>query len=128
MAARRSLWNRISNMSAVVLLLVFTIIVSVIALIVFIIFPESIVFFALRPDSIASGKYLWTLILHIFVHTGPLHLFVNMFVLLSLGGLSERIIGRRRFLLLYLIGGAGAGILAVIAAILFGNGFGERVV
>ena len=39
----------------------------------------------------------------IFVHGGFFHLFINMFVLFSMGGLCERIIGRKRFFWFYLI-------------------------
>ncbi len=76
---------------------------------------------ALKPESILQGKYLWTLISHMFVHGGFGHLFINMFVLFSLGGLSERIIGRKRFFWFYILSGIFAGLLSVFLAGFFGS-------
>lgn len=76
---------------------------------------------ALYPANILQGKYLWTLITHMFMHGGFLHLFVNMFVLYSLGNLSEKIIGRKRYFWLYLLSGVFAGLLSVLLAGYFGN-------
>jgi len=56
-----------------------------------------------------------------FVHGGFFHLFINMFVLFQLGGLSEKIIGRKRFFWFYILSGLFAGILAVILPTLYGN-------
>ncbi len=84
--------------------------------------------FYLKPANILQGKYLWTLLTHIFVHGNFLHLFINMFVLFSLGGLSEKIIGGRRFLWFYIISGVFAGILSVILSGIYGNtALGERI-
>lgn len=128
MAFKNSLIERIRNMSAVGFLILFTFIFSCISFIFIFIYPQSIEFFALQPNSISVGKNLWTILTHMFVHGGPLHLLVNMFVLFSLGSLCERIIGRRRFFVLYFSGGIVAGILAVLASLLFGTGIGERFV
>jgi uncharacterized protein len=84
--------------------------------------------FALKPVNILAGQYLWTLITHMFAHGGIFHLFINMFVLFSLGGLSERIIGRKRFFWFYLSSGIFAGILSVLASGFLGTtDFGARV-
>ena len=90
--------------------------------------PSAIAFFALRPSSIVAGENIWTLVLHMFAHGGILHLFVNMFVLFSLGGLCERLIGKRRFFGVYFISGIFAGALSVAAALLFGRGIGISIV
>ena len=84
-------------------------------------------FFALHPDSIASGEHIQTLVTHIFVHATLLHLFVNMFVLSNLGPLCERIVGRRMFLRFYLFAGIWAGALSAALSLAFGRGWGERV-
>ena len=89
--------------------------------------PDSIKYFALNSNNFFSGKYLWTLITHMFAHGGVLHLFVNMFALFSFGTLCEKIIGRRRFIWFYLVSGIFAGLLSVILSGLFGFGFWERV-
>lgn len=84
--------------------------------------------FALKSTNILQGKYLWSLITHIFVHGSFVHLFVNMFVLFSLGSLCEKIIGRKRFLWFYLVSGLFAGGLSVVLTGYFGNTeFGSRV-
>jgi len=88
---------------------------------------DYISFFALKASSIFQGKYLWTLVVHMFAHVEFWHLLINMFVLFSLGSLCEKIIGRKRFLWFYLISGVFAGALTVVLAGFFGYGFWERV-
>ncbi len=80
-------------------------------------------YLALSPANILHGKYLWTLVTHMFMHASVLHLLVNMFVLYSLGSLSEKIIGRKRFVWFYLISGVFAGLLSVFLAGFYGYGF-----
>ena len=62
-------------------------------------------YIALTPDNVAHGKNIWTLLTHMFSHVMLFHLFENMFSLFFLGTFCERIIGRKRFLLFYLIAG-----------------------
>jgi len=88
---------------------------------------DRIIYFALNPSLIMQGKYLWALLIHMFSHVSYMHLFVNMFALLSLGRLSEKIIGKKRFIWFYLLAGLFAGILAVILSGLFGYGIGEKI-
>lgn len=85
--------------------------------------PDRILYFTITPSEIFQGNYLWTLIVHMFSHASPSHLFVNMFALLSMGKLCERIIGKKRFIWFYLLSGLFAGILSVTLAQLFGYGF-----
>ena len=89
--------------------------------------PDSIKYFALSADNFLGGKYVWTLITHMFAHGGVFHLFVNMFALYSFGTLCEKIIGKRRFVWFYLLSGIFAGLLSVILAGFFGFGFWESV-
>jgi len=124
---RSGLKNWFEDLTMVGWLIVVNIVISFIAFVSFIILPESIDFFALKPSNILQGKSLWTVVLHMFVHGGFFHLFINMFVLFSLGGLSERIIGRKRFLWFYIISGVFAGLLSAVLAGLYGFGFWEKV-
>jgi len=124
----KGLGSWFQSLSMVGWLILVNVVISFIAFISFIIFPESIDFFALRPSNILQGQGLWTLVLHMFVHGGFLHLFINMFVLFSLGGLSERIIGRKRFFWFYMVSGIFAGLLSAILAGVYGFGFWEKVV
>ena len=113
--------NWLSNLSIVGWLITINIIISTVSFIIFVSSPESINYLALKPTNILHGRYLWTLVTHMFVHGGPFHLFINMFVLFSLGSLSEKIIGRKRFFWFYTISGIFAGIMAVILPSLYGN-------
>lgn len=89
--------------------------------------PDSINYFALNANNFLSGKYLWTIITHMFAHGGVFHLLINMFALFSLGSLCERIIGKRRFIWFYLIAGVFAGLLSVVLSGFFGYGALESV-
>lgn len=55
----------------------------------------------------------WRLVTSVFLHFGWDHLFNNMLVLLYLGALAERCIGKWRFLGVYLISGIGANAASV---------------
>jgi len=74
----------------------------------------------LKPENILAGKYLWTIITSMFMHQGGVHLFVNMVSLFFLGNLTEQIIGRKRFLILYFLAGIAGSIFFVFGA-WFGN-------
>lgn len=118
--------NWLSNLSIVGWLILINIVVSIIVLIVFA--YGGIQYLALKPNNILHGKYIWTLLTHMFIHGGFFHLFVNMFVLFSLGSLSERIIGRKRFIWFYIISGLTAGILSVLLSGFFGSTpLGQRI-
>ena len=116
----------LSNLSLVSWLILINIVVSLIGFFFFA--YNGVDYIALKPNNILQGKYPWTLLTHMFIHGNFLHLFVNMFVLFSLGSLSEKIIGRKRFLWLYLLSGLFAGILSVILSALYGNtSLGSRI-
>src|SRR3989344_4724776 len=107
---RRSFVDFFRNLSVVGWLVSISLVASFIAFFLFA-NPDSELInnFALKSTNILQGKYLWSLIIHIFVHGSFVHLFVNMFVLFSLGSLCEKIIGRKRFLWFYLVSGLFAG-------------------
>ncbi len=74
-------------------------------------FPWITESFALNSAE-ALGKP-WEFITHIFLHGGFEHIFYNMFALGLFGIILEKIIGGKRFLLIYFIGGVIAGIAAL---------------
>lgn len=116
------------SFSTIAWLIVITSLTSIFGFIIFSFFPDYIDYIALKPSNIMQGKYLWTILTHMFVHGGIGHLLINMFVLFSLGGLCERIIGRKRFIWFYLLAGIFAGLLSVFLAHLYGNSaLGERI-
>lgn len=126
---RKQMFQRISYIPANIFIIGLTIVLSLIGFFVFggLVSSNYIDYLALKPSNILEGKYLWTLVTHIFVHGSVLHLFVNMFVLYSLGNLCERIIGRKRYVWFYLLSGIFAGLLSVALAGMFGYGFGEKI-
>ena len=63
------------------------------------------------PDSLAMQP--WRFLTHVFVHIGIIHLALNMFVLMQIGPLVERIFGARSFAVLYLSSGVSGGLLSV---------------
>ena len=109
--------------SVVTWLIIVTCFISIIGFVVMEYFPDKFSYFALNPLNIFSGRYLWTIVLHMFVHGSVAHLAINMFVLFSLGSLCEKIIGRKRFVWFYLISGIFAGLLSVFLAYYFGSSF-----
>jgi len=76
---------------------------------------------ALKPAYIIQGKYLWTLLTHMFSHYLFFHLFVNMLSLMFIGNFVEKLIGKKRFVPFYLIAGLFAGFLAVGLSALIGD-------
>jgi rhomboid protease GluP len=56
------------------------------------------------PQLVKGGQW-YRLISCMFLHGGVEHLLMNMFVLYYLGGFSERLLGTRRFLVLYAVSG-----------------------
>ena len=58
----------------------------------------------LPAAGIAHGEW-WRLITAAFLHYGPVHLALNMFSLYFAGSILEQVIGRWRYLLLYLVSG-----------------------
>lgn len=130
---RQKFFKTLGNISLVWILIIFTSIFSLIFSVSVLLYCNSdtcslLDYFALKPSNILQGKYLWTLITHMFVHGSFAHLLVNMFVLFSLGSLCERIIGRKRLFWFYIISGLFAGILSVVLSFFFGNtALGARI-
>jgi len=58
----------------------------------------------LPAAGVSHGEW-WRLMTAAFLHYGPLHLALNMFSLYFAGSILEQVIGRWRYLLLYLISG-----------------------
>lgn len=56
----------------------------------------------------------WRLLTSMFLHGGWLHILFNMLALVQIGALVERMFGRARFLLLYLIAGLCGGLASVL--------------
>jgi membrane associated rhomboid family serine protease len=59
---------------------------------------------ALFGPLVGNGDW-WRLVTSMFLHYGPLHLGLNMLALWWFGGAVEQVLGRGRYLLLYLVSG-----------------------
>lgn len=99
------------------------ILINVVAFILFAILISSNIavldYIALKPANILQGKYLWTFITSMFMHGGLFHIFANMFSLLFIGSLVEKILGAKRYIYFYLISGLLAGLLFVLSSLIF---------
>ncbi len=129
----------ITNWIIIINVLIF-IIYSLIEMLLFKIYGQNAVdnlfsYFALQPNLFFAGR-VWTLFTSMFMHGGYLHIFVNMFSLFFVGNFIEKIIGRKRFLGLYILSGLSAGLFfAALSYFLgsaclfqfFGACFGERI-
>ncbi|MGH3147318.1 MAG: rhomboid family intramembrane serine protease [Rubrobacter sp.] len=71
--------------------------------------PEVLAQGALVPASVAQGE-LWLLLTSIFLHSGFVHLALNMLSLYFLGSFVEEAFGRWRFAALYVLSGLAGGI------------------
>ncbi len=69
-------------------------------------------FLVLRPDSFSAGQ--WTIVTSLFIHAGFGHFAVNMLTLYFFGTFLSRLIGDRKFLLVYFGGGILGNILLIL--------------
>ena len=82
------------------------ILANVVVFIIELIFPNLIIdYFALWPNAILHGEKLWGLVTHMFLHSGFLHIFFNMYALYIFGPECEKAFGRGGFLALYFFSG-----------------------
>lgn len=72
--------------------------------------PDLLGRFALSGWALSQGWY-WTLVTHLFLHAGILHLLVNGLMLWFVGPEVERLLGPVRFLVLYFVSGIAGGLL-----------------
>lgn len=76
--------------------------------------------FLVSFDALAAGRY-WTLLTSAFSHNMLLHFFINMFVLQSFGTLIEQVIGRRSFLVFYVLAAILSSLShALVSALILG--------
>jgi membrane associated rhomboid family serine protease len=68
--------------------------------------------FALIPVEVAHGQW-YRLVTAAFLHYGIFHIAFNMYALYLFGPQLEALLGRLRFVAIYLLAGVGGGILSV---------------
>jgi len=107
-------FNRLSITNWIILI---NVVFFVISLGIIILDEGYLDYLALKPSLALQGKYLWTFLTHMFMHAGTLHLFVNMISLFFIGNFVEKLIGRKRFIWVYL----GAGLFAALFFVLLSS-------
>jgi len=70
---------------------------------------------ALQPAAVAQGAW-WQLLTSGFLHIGPLHIAFNMIALWVIGRDLERVLGRVRFLAVYLVSLLGGSLVVFLFA------------
>ncbi len=61
----------------------------------------------LQPDVVHDDDSYWRLMTSAFLHINPLHLAANMLALIVIGPVLEQLLGRARFLAVYLLAALG---------------------
>jgi membrane associated rhomboid family serine protease len=78
-------------------------------------------YFALTPSLILQGKNLWTIFTSMFFHANLFHLFANMFSLFFIGTFVERLIGKKRFIWVYLVSGVVGSLAFILSGVFLGD-------
>ena len=68
---------------------------------------------AVRGREVASGEW-WRILTSAFVHLGPLHLAMNMYVLYLYGQVAEQMYGRVEYAAIYLLCAAGGSVATIL--------------
>jgi membrane associated rhomboid family serine protease len=84
-------------------------------------------YFALSLDGLEHG-YVWQLLTFQFMHASWLHLIFNSLAIFFFGRSVETVLGRSRFLALYLSSGIIGGVVQMLFALCLPNFFGGAVV
>ena len=111
--------KRLFNFNINFLLIIINVVCFILFSILISINADFLNYIALKPSNITTNFYFWTFLTSMFMHAGFFHLFVNMFSMLFIGNLIERIIGKKRFISFYLLAGLFAGILFVLVSLFF---------
>jgi membrane associated rhomboid family serine protease len=69
---------------------------------------------ALWPPMVLHDFAIWQLLTYQFLHGSFFHILFNLFALWMFGCEVERVLGARKFLLFYLVSGAGAGLFHLL--------------
>lgn len=77
--------------------------------------------FAVSWDALMEGRW-WVLLTSVFSHEMLFHLFLNMYVLSGFGGAVEAVLGKKRFIIFYLIAGIFSSLChAAVSAFVLGR-------
>lgn len=84
-------------------------------------------YLALSLEGMKHG-YVWQFFSYQFMHAGLLHLLFNCLAIFFFGRAVEMVLGRRRFLALYLASGVIGGVVQMLFALALPGNFGGAVV
>ncbi len=70
---------------------------------------------AMIPINIIYGEKLWTMLTAMFIHADWAHIIGNMIFLGIFGGPVESAMGRKRFIVFYLLGGLAADLFHILS-------------
>jgi membrane associated rhomboid family serine protease len=115
------------SIKATYLLIFLNVIVFFLLFLIKLFYPKIVSYVSLTPILIVQGEYLWTLLTSMFVHASFAHLFFNMISLFFLGTIVEKMVGKKRFVIVYLIAGILAGLFFSLLSGFFGTGIGEKI-
>ena len=90
------------------------IVTNLILLIATTIRPDFIFLFGLQPVSFLERP--WTIVTNLFIHTGLWHILANMLTLYFFGSYLVQLIGERKFLTVYFIGGILGNVFYMLMA------------
>ncbi len=76
------------------------------------ILPVSVESGGIYYPVIAAGQW-YRIITAMFIHDGPVHLLSNMLGVFAIGSMMERVLGKKRFLIVYMAGGIGGNLLVL---------------
>lgn len=69
--------------------------------------------FALTPELAFQGAW-WQFFTYMFLHGGPTHILLNMFMLFIFGEVMEHALGKVRFIALYVVSGLGSALAYIL--------------
>jgi membrane associated rhomboid family serine protease len=75
--------------------------------------PATLLGWGASVGPLTTNGQWWRLVTSTFVHTGTLHLLVNVAILSQLGAVLERLVGRLAFAAVYVSAGAFAGLISL---------------
>ncbi len=74
---------------------------------------------AMVPERLLLGGQWWRVINPIFLHGGLMHIGFNCYVLANIGPLIEAVVGKRKYLVLFIFTGVSSFVFSALGALLF---------
>ncbi|MEA3414233.1 MAG: rhomboid family intramembrane serine protease [Nanoarchaeota archaeon] len=114
--------NWLGSFSITTQLIILNIILFILSFIFIGIFGDNFFnnYLAINPVLILKGKTLWTFITSMFFHANFFHLFANMFSLYFIGRFLEKLLGKNRFLKVFIFSGILGSVFFILSSLIFG--------